>query len=379
VAIVLSCECGRKLQIKEEFAGQEGQCPSCGRTMVIPSGDDPIDAPLPATTAVEVTEAPPIPNRAPAPEPSASPEASRPVILLNHGGGPLGPDCEFFADPPEEIGPVLSAHSTLTTVKRPWSPGVRLIVIGVSGLFGLAAGSAIVLFAMPREPFWEVFWPTLAALLVVIVATLVTRFSHTCSYVGRDGIAKFKCSGTRDRVKQSELFLFRDATYLRTGQTRHYHNGVYIGTQYFFTWSDSNGRKVHTIGGRYKSAAGTPASTDPFHYGRSAELAFSMFLVPYAQREMDTHGSVAFPLKGRNMLRIGPGRLIILQSNEPEQWDANDIAAVSVDSGVVKIMRKDAKEGWFSSSGVVKFNFADLTNSRLFLHLMNNMLGIRVI
>ena len=30
MAIVLHCSCGRKLQIRDEFAGQEGKCPACG-------------------------------------------------------------------------------------------------------------------------------------------------------------------------------------------------------------------------------------------------------------------------------------------------------------------------------------------------------------
>src|SRR4051794_12813115 len=97
MAIVLSCECGRKLQIQDEFAGQEGQCPGCNRTFLIPGRPEPELVPLPYD-AVELPDpdAPSaLPGRLPERQPSA---ASEPIN--NHGGEPLHPNTDFFVDAP---------------------------------------------------------------------------------------------------------------------------------------------------------------------------------------------------------------------------------------------------------------------------------------
>src|SRR5689334_11576963 len=35
--INVACPCGRKLQIADAFAGQQGRCPVCGRTLDLPA------------------------------------------------------------------------------------------------------------------------------------------------------------------------------------------------------------------------------------------------------------------------------------------------------------------------------------------------------
>jgi hypothetical protein len=361
------------LQINEAFAGQEGQCPSCGRTMLIPSAEESGAGPVPAVAeeavAVEPDHPPAVAEAAP---------QKRDEKLTNHGGGPLPNDSDFFADPPEQIGPVLSAHTTLTARRQPWSAGGRMVVAGFSGMAGLLVGAVIVVLATPRGEFWQILWPTVGTLLGVGIAYGVTRFSHVCTYVGRDGVAKFTCFGSRDRVKNAGIFYFRDALELRTGQTVRYVNGVYQGTDYSFTWTDVGGRPRHVIGGTYRNAKGPPVTTDLYHYGRAAEMAWTVYLFSQVQRQVELAGSVAFTLKNGHTLRIAPGKLILQMGGEPVEWNAQDIGGVLVDKGVVKIKRADAQEGWFSATGVVKFPFDSLANARLFFHLVDKLLGVRV-
>ena len=44
VPITVTCDCGRKLQVRDEFGGQEGKCPSCGQgaTSQIPFVEVPV-------------------------------------------------------------------------------------------------------------------------------------------------------------------------------------------------------------------------------------------------------------------------------------------------------------------------------------------------
>src|SRR5205807_750919 len=132
---------------------------------------------------------------------------------------------------------------------------------------------------------------------------LFTRFRHTCTYVGRDGVARFICTGNRDNFSTNEVFHFRDAAELRTAQTRHYHNGVYTGTQYSFTWTDVGGRKRYAISGRHKSEKGNPPANDPYQFGRAAEVQWTVYLLEETLRTIEERGSVLFNLKGGQWIR----------------------------------------------------------------------------
>lgn len=373
--IVVTCECGRRLQIKEEHAGQEGRCPACGHIFPIPeltSNGEPapvLDLPLRLTTE---------------PRPVSTPSTTDDDAVLelepvrNHAGEPLPPGLDFFVPPPEEIGPVVTATSTLQSGVRPRTPGNRAAITG--GYFLI--GAAIILFFVglgtPREIAHYVVWPTIVGSICGLSAFLVTRFRHTCSYVGREGVARFRCAGERGNIVLGEVFLFRDAAELRTSQTRRYVNGAYQGTDYRFTWTDVTGRTRYVWKGTHKSQEGNPKPRDPFHFGRSAEIAWTIYLLPTVLRQIDLGGSALFTLGGDRWLRLGPGFVLIHWDGSEEQWDAKEIGNVVINNGMVHVRRHDAREGWFSSTGVFKFPFANLGNAQLFFHLMEKVVGVRV-
>src|SRR5262249_47863480 len=255
--------------------------------------------------------------------------------LCNHGGKPLPEDIDFFAEPPAEIGPLLSAYSTLRHGKRPWSVGGRLIVGGGVGMLGLLGGGFLVSGGGVPHPFWQAAWPLGLGGAALIAGLLCTGFSHTCTYVGREGIARFTCSGSRDHLEESEILLFRNATELRTSQTRRYVNGVYQGTSYSFSWSDVGGRVRYELNGTYKSAAGTPSSTDPFQFARAGEFAWTVYLLGEARRQVELAGSVPFNLKGGQWIRLGPGTVTLCLQGEPLELRAEALAGVVVQQGVV--------------------------------------------
>jgi hypothetical protein len=43
--IELTCSCGKRLQVAEEFSGRQGRCPACGELLQIPGRDDTTTAP----------------------------------------------------------------------------------------------------------------------------------------------------------------------------------------------------------------------------------------------------------------------------------------------------------------------------------------------
>jgi hypothetical protein len=373
LAIILTCECGRKLQIKEEYAGQEGKCPACGRTFRIPLESEAEEPPRPLRLK-PLDEAPARPEKEPA---SRRDRPERPEV--NHAGGRLSPQVDFFAPPPEEIGPVTSAQSTLQRGKEPWSAGARLVLAGLAGMAGLLLGAVLVFVLRVRSDFWQVVWPFGGGALSLAVALHLTRFRHTCTYVGQEGVARFVCSGRRDRLSTREVFRFRDATELRTSHTLRYVNGVYQNTTYSFRWTDVGGRLRHEIRGTHRSEKGTPPATDSYHFARAAEFAWTGYLLGQVQRQVELAGSVLFNLKGGRWVRLGPGTItFFVDGGEPIECEAAEIAEANVDKGTVRFKRTDAREGWFSSRGVYRFPFDHLANAQLFFHLLDRLVGIRV-
>ncbi len=383
MAIVLHCTCGRKLQIRDEFAGQEGQCPACGRMLAIPRDDNAAPDAWARPAAVVQTPAPPAPRPAPTP-PSPPPPPTRAAAepdvatLRNHGDGPLPGDADFFVSAPESIGPLRSAWTTLRTGKEPLNPGVRVLVIFAVGLGAALLTAGVVLVCQVSEPFWMAAIPLGVGAIAALITLGVTGFKHTCTYVGRDGVARYVCTGGRDRLTTTEVFLFREALDLRTAQTHYYRNGVYQNTSFSYTWYDVGGRKRYVISGAHNSQNNTPPPTHYFHFAKAAEFAWTVFLSEDVDRQLQLSGSIHFNLTSGQWVRLGRGFLIIGLTAQPEELDARDIAVVQVQKGVVRIKRLDAEEGWFSSRGVYKFNFAGLANAQLFFFLLNKLVGVRV-
>src|SRR5258707_12377633 len=107
MAILLTCSCGRKLKIKEEFAGQEGQCPACGATLMIPFPDQ-----VPEVALAEPAPVAAVPESEP--EQRSDQEVRRVPArrdqttekISNHGGGDLPGNAANSGKGPPEIGPL---------------------------------------------------------------------------------------------------------------------------------------------------------------------------------------------------------------------------------------------------------------------------------
>ena len=377
MAILLKCPCGRKLKIREEFAGQEGQCPACGATLMIPYPDDvpevALAEPSPVAGASELE-----PEQRSDQEIARLPRREeRAEKICNHGGGELPVNGDYFVEAPAEIGPLLSGYTTLRKGQRPWSIPARTIVCVLATFGGLFVGAGIDL-VFDVGGFWAIVWPIVFPAGAFLLALYLTSFTHTVTYVGQEGVARYLCSGTRDNLGCREVFLFRDATHLRTSTTHHYNRGSYQYTTYKYTWTDVGGRQRYQISGSHTKKDGNPPSTDYYHFARAAEFAWTMYLIDDAHRQIELSGGVKFHVGRNQWIRVGPGKLTFALGGVEDEWDAHDVGAATVHQGVVKIKRTDAKEGWFSSSGVIKFPFENLANAQLFFHLLDKLLGVQV-
>ena len=143
--------------------------------------------------------------------PSKRPQTLRP--------DPVRSDCDFFASPPSEIGPIVYAGSSLRQGEEPYCLGVRLLASAGIGL-GLALLEFVIICTIIHcagKPFLTGEL-ALFALLFGLDACIVwfgTSFSHECCYVGTAGVARYGCAGSRKRLVTSKVLLFKDAIELR--------------------------------------------------------------------------------------------------------------------------------------------------------------------
>ncbi|MBX9682072.1 MAG: hypothetical protein K2X38_25210 [Gemmataceae bacterium] len=399
--ITFSCHCGKTLQVADLAAGKKARCPQCGAVVPVPEAEVGIvtpqmvrstkaPPPLPLTVADEDesldldpeevgsrdgrAKAPAVPavdQGPPMPAPGEIPE-------FNHAGLPLSPRAEFFIDPPVELGSLYSAECSLMKGVKPMDPAMRWALIFFVTVVGIALGAGIALAFRPVHPLMlAAILGSIGGLLGFLIVFFSTRFSHTCTFVGREGVANYHCTGSTDNFSEN-LFLFANAVELRIAQTRHYTNGIYTGTNYSFTWSDDSGGPVFTIAGGHKSEKGEPPPNDYFHYALAAEGAWSDYLARNIDLIMGRDESLYFGLDGKNFVRVGRDFLEISMKGNAARLFAEDIDYVQIQDGMVSIWERGGKRGWFSKKGIHDFAFASLGNARFFLFAVERMLGIPI-
>jgi len=297
-----------------------------------------------------------------------------PADIPNHDGQAIPPTAEFFQTPPAEIGELFSAHSSLPMGKQPMPLIIRLLLLTVIPAL-VAYGTYYWVQNADRDSIAAIYIMGGAAFLISIpLIAVLTRFRQTCSYVGSNGLVKFTLKGSRAKIQQ-ETFLFAEATELRTGQTRHFINGVYTGTQYHFSWTNFTGKVVRKFKGTYKSKVGIPKQNDAFWLPSAAERAWSIFLLKRMQKELETEGFVHFNLGGVNFVRVGRGFFEFGMKGEVARITNDEIKSLNLNQGQFHIHHKDAR--WFSSKGKFNFSYATMANARLFLLAMEKLTGYR--
>lgn len=120
---------------------------------------------------------------------------SAPRDCTTHSGTRIDRSLEFFEPPPDDIGPVISAWSTLKYATRARSPGTKIgltflsvVVVGaIFGPLGWVSGDAVPILGMGL-----VFGILLSTAIYYLL-----NFKHTVSYVCQFGVAKYTLRGSR--------------------------------------------------------------------------------------------------------------------------------------------------------------------------------------
>ncbi len=313
------------------------------------------------------------------PQRRATPQAAdEPCQLLDdvpdHSGRPFRSDADLFVPPPPEIGLLISAGTTLTHGMKPYRIETRLLAcLGIANL-AVLRGIALTLLFGWRHPVWLSICFGLLPIGAVILVWIATRFSHQVTYVGTRGLARYCCRGRRDNVVEREVLLFEEADAVHTALTHRYTKNGYQGSDYSYAWSSPGGRKLFRISGTYHSEKEPPPSQDLFHFGESADVAWSLHLLDAVQERLEGEG-VEFYLEDRDSIRVSPGLLRFRLGGHQSECPIEDLGETSLKGGVLKLRRHDAQVGWFSSKGIYEVKLGQLGNSRLFLFLLRTVVA----
>lgn len=296
------------------------------------------------------------------------------IDVLHHNNDAAWRDVVYFEPPPAEIGSVLTASSTLKIGKMPASPTKRfawgvgvflavmvLVELVVSPIISVGAGNSV-----------RLIFGAIALLLGGGIALLM-RFKHVCTYVGELGFARFTVKGRPDNVPRREVFLFEEASDLRSGEVRNFTNGIYAGTNYEMAWCDVNGQRLFSFSGSFHSKKGTPKPKDDFWFARAAETAWNWHIIEAMQVELDEYGFVQFNVNQKDWVRVGLGFMEFNIGSQNARAEVNDIKSLTIDDGTFTINTHDA--GWFSNKGKFRFEYSRLANAQMFLIALEQMMG----
>ncbi|VFQ45787.1 hypothetical protein [Desulfoluna butyratoxydans] len=295
-----------------------------------------------------------------------------------HSGHEQPEESDFFAPPPEHIGEILSAHTSLKRGDTPQGWGRRLatalVSTGVGALlgYGLARGLDL--------PPWEgpfFLWVTAGLILGFLLGMDHGVFRGTCTYVGSQGLAEYTLKGSRCAVPKEKKLRFDEVCSLHVDKTENYGGLIYRDTSFDFAWKDRTGAIRYRIAGAYTKKGGSP--DDPGHlyyYGMAAEDAWNSYELDRMLLVLENGGNIPFQVKDLT-IELGLGHLNIYEGQRRLKLDVAHISSISLSRGIITVhSSKPQARGWFSSSGKdgsLSFDYDDMPNATLFFWLVKTL------
>ena len=294
--------------------------------------------------------------------------------IKQHSGIENQPGCDFFAAPPMQIGQVQTAQTSLLQGQDSASAGRRLISIVISSVICLAiAGFLIYIFSIsPKDLIFYILTSVFLG-LGLLIGAVMTSFSHTCTYVGENGVAKYFLKKNRYNQPTGELFEFGNANAMYVETTRNFTNGAYTGTTYNYRWVDQYGKNLYRLNGSYSNKNGEPKNlADPYYFAKAAANSWNHYkLVRYIDL-INQGRTVIFNIK-KMTFEMGLNMMNVYESGNKLTWNINDINSIQVEKGWVTIFNSNYQEiGWFSKlfgKGKITFMYSEMPNANLFLLL----------
>jgi hypothetical protein len=296
----------------------------------------------------------------------------QPTEITDHTGQPLPADRVFVAAPPDEIGPLLSAWSTVRKDQFIWPIWMRafrcvLLALGLIAAMELAIAVAMLIGASESATLLARGVGLAMGTSMGLVAAFHTRWKEHCTYVGRDGIAEFMYSGGE---VSGRILKFSEAFELRTREFRQPIHRMFLKTDFSCTWCTSGGRVLYKLSG-YHHSRKAAAGESPRHYAAAAENAWTAHLMTRLLRELRDSDQIRFTIDSKVAIGIKPGALEIIVRGITETISSDQLATVALDNTVVRIRAKDARV--LGTRGKYDFHYDQLPNAAALLKLIDGL------
>lgn len=310
---------------------------------------------------------------------------SPPPAVTGHTGEPIPPESVFFVPPPPEIGEIRTAYASLKKGAKTRSRQSRTILAAILFLVPILAAVAVVVFggATAEQAVIALFAGLVIGVVAAVIAWNVTRFKHSCEFVGAEGCVVIQCRDAVDNVTVEKSLLFKNAQSLSTSTTRYHKGGRYQHTLYQFQWfPPQSDRAIFNLLGFIHEDWGAPPAGDPYNLARAMENAWYAYLLPRLQAELTANGHISFQMDSKRWARVGVGFIEIVEKDGAvHRCEAADIGSAKLASGTFTLTRKDSESRFFgllAPSGEFKFEFGKMHNGRLFLFAFENLLGLKL-
>ena len=284
------------------------------------------------------------------------------IKIRSHGGKEIPADALFFAPPPSSIGALFSAQTSLKKRGKLYTRRKKKIVIAIGAVIGLAIGLFISYICEIRSQFWYFFWPALGGVIGSLFGLGNAETSFFCTYVGEDGLARYKRTKMLDSPITEEILKFTDATELHVSVTKKYEDSSYTGTSYGYSWFGGNG---FSIMGTYNNKDGPPLDlNDDYYFAVAAEESWSKYALEKYIASLKNNGAAEFKTQGNiNAISNSPKHSFILRLGQNfleledlskkddgeshEKWGFDDLISISLNEGSIFIKFRTVKERGF--------------------------------
>jgi hypothetical protein len=294
---------------------------------------------------------------------------------LTHAGTPISEspqDIEFFVGPPPELGRIRTISSTLKRSDHPTPLVLPLVLIAVVMIFfiflGLLLGSVM---GWPMMLFMLLFGGFISLLILGAMS-----FIHQCSFVGDQGIAYYRLSGSRLKPAVEEKLLFREVKELRVDVTRQYNYSFYIGTAFnfqFFKHED----EPYRLSGRYHDGQKWSPANDFYFYAKSAEDAWTSYYMSYVHDQLNTLGYAEFATLGhftQKAIRVGKGYLEFIAKDDSTAYVTASEIQWAAEKGTFYFEHQDSTQP--QGTKRYSFQYSTISNVRAFLVCLEQQVGI---
>jgi hypothetical protein len=305
--------------------------------------------------------------------------------VTGHDGEPVSADADFFLPPPESIGEVRSAFSSLRKNRNPPSVVVRVCVVLVLATAGALGGWCAAPHVKVRPRFGagqappRPVHPVEGALTFgfggALLGVAVTNNRRSCTYVGTAGIARYRCKNGRSGGATGEVFLFSSAVALYTWKKIQRSRGlVDEGRQARFDWVDDRGQPCFQIVGEYGFDWSSGGSVGL--WGLAAEQAWTDYCFAQSEEDVKAGGTMEFYPIGVEWVRVGQDSLIIRRRGQEVQLTAEDIGAVAVQKGVLVLRRAEGSVAWEPSAPPYRLGLLRMPNRLAFETALRDWTGL---